>query len=303
MTETRAGVEEAYERHLGLTRGLSAHTTRAYLGDLRSLLDFLDIDEGDTLETLSLGGLNLRGWLATQIAAGTSRTTIARRVASIRTFFAWAHDQGIASFGDVAKLKAPRPDQVLPKTLTKDEVGRLLDHACLESHNDAAGLRTWAALELLYATGLRISELVGLDLTDIDHSSFLVRVTGKGDKQRIVPFGKPALLALEEYLEKGRPGLAAPASGAAVFLGDKGGRLDARVLRGTLHRLTARAGVPDIGPHGLRHCAATHLLDGGADIRSVQEILGHTSLATTQRYTHISMSRLNAAYQQAHPRA
>ncbi len=160
-------------------------------------------------------------------------------------------------------------------------------------------------MELLYATGIRVSELTGLELANINKSQRTIRVTGKGDKQRVVPYGIPAALALEEYLEKGRPALVNPEKPALnrVFLGAKGGVLDTRIVRGMLHRLTAQAGVPDLGPHGLRHTAATHLLDGGADLRSVQEILGHASLATTQRYTHLSMDKLRAVYLQAHPRA
>ncbi|MDD9206178.1 tyrosine-type recombinase/integrase, partial [Georgenia sp. 10Sc9-8] len=168
---------------------------------------------------------------------------------------------------------------------------------------DPVRLRDWAALELLYATGVRVSELVGIDLGDLDLGERTVRVLGKGAKERVVPFGAPAARAVEAWSAHGRPALVGPRTGAALLLGARGGRLDPRTLRGVLHRLTAVAGVRDLAPHGLRHSAATHLLAGGSDLRTVQEVLGHASLGTTQRYTHITPERLRAAYSQAHPRA
>jgi integrase/recombinase XerC len=168
----------------------------------------------------------------------------------------------------------------------------------------ALAQRDWAILELLYATGIRVSELTGLDLPDFDHGRYTVRVMGKGSKERTVPFGGPAALALAEYLASGRPALVGLRSGMAVFLGRRGGRIDVRTVRRVVHDLVEGVdGNPQLGPHGLRHSAATHLLDGGADLRSVQELLGHATLTTTQIYTHISVERLRASYEQAHPRA
>lgn len=253
----------------------------------------------------------IRAWLGAMSRAGMSRATLARRVASFRTFASWAQVRGIVPGDAGQNLRASRPDNALPTVLTATDAAHLLETARAAAYPEASTapnpvkLRDWAALELLYATGIRVSELTGLELGNINKSQRTVRVTGKGDKQRVVPYGIPAGLALEEYLEKGRPALVNPEKPALnrVFLGEKGGMLDTRIVRGMLHRLTAQAGVPDLGPHGLRHTAATHLLDGGADLRSVQEILGHASLATTQRYTHLSMDKLRAVYLQAHPRA
>ena len=241
---------------------------------------------------------------------GYSRATLARRIASFRTFSSWALSNGVLDNDAGARLKAPRPDNALPTVLSETEAAQLLDTARQVAHDAtgvtrAVGLRDWAVLEMLYATGIRVSELTGLTIPDIDTADATVRVTGKGDKQRVVPYGIPAALALEEYLEKGRPELISDTHPcpAWVFLGARGGRLDTRLVRGMLHRMTAVAQVPDIGPHGLRHTAATHLLNGGADLRSVQELLGHASLATTQRYTHLSMEKLRGIYLQSHPSA
>lgn len=253
----------------------------------------------------------IRAWLGSMSRAGMSRATLARRVASFRTFASWAQVRGIVRGDAGENLRATRPDNALPTVLSAADAAHLLETARAAAYRedsatpDSVKLRDWAALELLYATGIRVSELTGLELANINKSQRTIRVTGKGDKQRVVPYGIPAGLALEEYLEKGRPALVNPEKPALnrVFLGAKGGALDTRIVRGMLHRLTAQAGVPDLGPHGLRHTAATHLLDGGADLRSVQEILGHASLATTQRYTHLSMDKLRAVYLQAHPRA
>ncbi len=253
----------------------------------------------------------IRAWLGSMSRAGMSRATLARRVASFRTFASWAQVRGIVRGDAGENLRATRPDNALPTVLSAADAAHLLETARAAAYRedsatpDSVKLRDWAALELLYATGIRVSELTGLELANINKSQRTIRVTGKGDKQRVVPYGIPAGLALEEYLEKGRPALVNPEKPALnrVFLGAKGGALDTRIVRGMLHRLTVQAGVPDLGPHGLRHTAATHLLDGGADLRSVQEILGHASLATTQRYTHLSMDKLRAVYLQAHPRA
>lgn len=302
---------------LSVNRGLSPQTVRAYLTDLRELMTFLvdsDSEDDSGVSRLRADLANparIRAWLGSMSRAGMSRATLARRVASFRTFASWAQVRGIVPGDAGQNLRASRPDNALPTVLSAADAAHLLETARAAAYRedsaapDPVKLRDWAALELLYATGIRVSELTGLELANINKGQRTIRVTGKGDKQRVVPYGIPAGLAMEEYLEKGRPALVNPEKPALnrVFLGAKGGVLDTRIVRGMLHRLTAQAGVPDLGPHGLRHTAATHLLDGGADLRSVQEILGHASLATTQRYTHLSMDKLRAVYLQAHPRA
>jgi len=261
---------------------------------------------GAAVETSDLDRLDLttlRAWLADQARRGLSRSTLARRSASARTFTAWAHRTGRLPTDPGLRLLAPRPDTVVPATLAVDEAAAVLDVARTRADDgDPAHLRDWAALELLYASGVRVSELVGVDVDDLDLDQRLVRVLGKGGKERMVPFGVPAARALREWLAA-RPRLVVPTSPHALFLGARGGRWDVRQVRAVVHELTALAGVRDLAPHGLRHTAATHLLDGGSDLRSVQEVLGHASLATTQRYTHISSERLRAAFRQAHPRA
>lgn len=319
----RESLLEDYRVYLSRNRELSDNTVRAYLTDLNELLDFLftslatasgrEPSVSQLVEWLS-APTQIRAWLSEMSRQRVARATLARRIASFRTFSAWAQTHGVIEVNPGVKLHAPRPENKLPTVLNPAQVAVLLDtarqHAFPESTPglvDPEGLRDWALLEMLYATGLRVSELTGLRRADIDSAEHTVRVIGKGDKERVVPYGIPAQLALEQYLERGRPALVAtpgPQSGGDwVFLGVKGGRLDTRVVRSMLHRLTALARVPDLGPHGLRHTAATHLLEGGADLRSVQEILGHASLATTQRYTHLSMEQLRRVYEQAHPRA
>lgn len=328
---TAAWVEEIisdFGEYLKANRGFSPHSLRAYLGDLRELLDFLDPQSLESPQTVSESlsdPRTIRSWLGQLSRQGASRATLARRIASFRTFSAWAQKHGVLTRDSGAKLRSPKPDNALPTVLSEADAAKLLDAARKQAHGEstaddaenpagkagtpsksrAVALRDWALLEMLYATGVRVSELTGLKLGDVNRSEATIRVLGKGNKERIAPYGIPAGLALEEYLEQGRPELISAEKPQPdwVFLGVKGGRLDSRLVRGMVHRMTAIAGVPDLGPHGLRHTAATHLLNGGADLRSVQEILGHASLATTQRYTHLSVDRLRQVYLQAHPRA
>jgi len=228
---------------------------------------------------------------------------VARRSASVRTFSAWAFEEGILTSDVAARLRAPRVDNLLPGVLTAQQAAQLLQTAAdLAADGDILAVRDLAIAETLYATGVRVSELVGLDVTDLDHSQRTLRVLGKGRKERTVPYGLPAARALEGWLSR-REEICAPDAGTALFLGARGRRIDPRAARDIVHRLCAAAGVPDLGPHGLRHSAATHVLSGGADLRSVQELLGHSSLATTQRYTHVSAERLRSVYEQAFPRA
>ena len=313
LPEPVATVLDAYQRHLSLERGLSAHTVRAYLTDVVSLLGFvhgvpvlgptIDRTRGRGIDGLDLAGL--RAWLAAQRAMGTSRATMARRAASARTFTSWAHRRGHLSTDPGLRLVAPRPHRHLPSVLRAEQATALLEvSASGAQDSDAVGLRDHALLELLYATGVRVSELAGLDLADVDAENRLVTVLGKGDKQRSVPFGVPADRALRKWLTIGRPALATGDSPRALFLGVRGGRLQPAGIRRIVHHAaSAVPGTPDIGPHGLRHSAATHLLEGGADLRSVQELLGHATLATTQLYTHVTVDRLKAIHDQSHPRS
>lgn len=307
----RGELLDAWFRHLGLQRGLSEHTVRAYMGDLEDLLDFLGVGAGES-EPIgpALAGLDLadlRAWLASMSGAGRSRATMARRGAAIRAFSTWARRSGLLREDIAARLRSPRVDNRLPTVLTTEQAEALLTTAGERAGQAPPAERPLAArdlalLEILYATGMRVSELAGLDLGDVDSGRRTIRVMGKGGKERTVPYGGPAARALERWLEA-RPALVGPRTGAALFLGARGGRVDARAIRDVVHRATAAAGVPDLGPHGLRHSAATHVLGGGADLRTVQELLGHSSLATTQRYTHVSAERLRAVYEQAFPRA
>lgn len=293
----------AYERHLTSERDLTPHTVRAYLGDVTDLLEHvsrLGVADLDDIDVRAL-----RSWLAKQQTLGLSRTTLSRRATAARVFTSWADKSGRAKTDAGALLGSPRPHRTLPATLTTTEVRQLLDAAAERlPATDAMGLRDVAMLELLYATGIRVGELAGLDADDLDQERRLVRVFGKGRKDRSVPYGAPAGRAADAWLKGGRPQLATSTSGPALFLGARGGRIDQRAVRTVVHsRLADVPGAPDLGPHGLRHTAATHLLEGGADLRTVQEILGHASLATTQVYTHVTTDRLRSAYRQAHPRA
>jgi integrase/recombinase XerC len=304
----------AFERHLRSERSLSAHTVRAYLSDVGSLLEYASHQGVGAPRDLGL--TELRGWLALQHESGAARTTLARRGAAARAFTAFAHRNGWLTNDPGPRLGTLKTRRVLPHVLRQDEMAAMLtglDKAtrpakpateAAAATEAAVALRDSAVLEMLYATGIRVSELCGLEPGHFDHGRRTVRVRGKGDKERTVPVGVPALRAVARWLDAGRPVLATEASGPALFLGVRGGRLDPRTARRIVHDRLREAGASrDTGPHGLRHSAATHLLEGGADLRSVQEILGHSSPATTQIYTHVSIERLKSSYRQAHPRA
>jgi integrase/recombinase XerC len=244
----------------------------------------------------------LRSWLAQGRTRGHSRATTARHAASARSFTAYLRRAGLLPEDVGLRLVSPKAHRTLPDVLAPDQARAAVESTA--GADEPAGLRDAVVLELLYASGIRVSELVGLDVDDVDRGRRLLRVLGKGRKERSVPFGAPAAAALERWLSGGRPLLATPTSGPALLLGVRGGRLDPREARRVVHAAVAAApGVPDVGPHGLRHSAATHVLEGGADLRSVQELLGHASLATTQIYTHVTVERLRAVHAQAHPRA
>ena len=299
-------VGERWEEYLRLGRRMSPHTVAAYLGDLHSLMEFLSLGTDATPEQLRdvLTQRAVRSWLARTLADGGARSTIARHTAAIRNFTSWAMREGILASDPAALLSSPRADQRLPSPLDESDARVLLNAARDEAAaGGASQIRNWAILELTYACGLRVSEVCALDISSLNRETLTVRVVGKGNKERVVPYGPPAADALDHWLVRGRPQLAGERSGHALFLGDKGGRIDPRIVRSMVHEMAARAGVHDIAPHGLRHSTATHLLQGGADLRAVQEMLGHSSLSTTQRYTHVDTARLSAIYQRAHPRA
>ncbi|TXI61166.1 tyrosine recombinase XerC [Mycolicibacterium mageritense] len=297
-------VLDEFDQYLELERGYSAHTRRAYRGDVAALFEFVARRVG-TAEPTKLTLPLLRSCLAEQAAAGAARTTLARRTSSVKTFTAWAARRGVLAGDPASRLQVPKAHRTLPAVLRQDQALEALDAANNGAQEgDPLALRDRLIVELLYATGIRVSELCGLDIDDVDRSRRVLRVLGKGNKQRTVPFGEPAQVALTSWLADGRPALVTPASGPALLLGARGKRLDPRQARTVVHQtVSAVSGAPDIGPHGLRHSAATHLLEGGADLRVVQELLGHTTLATTQLYTHVTVARLRAVHDQAHPRA
>jgi integrase/recombinase XerC len=308
-----------YLGHVRHERGYSEHTVDAYASDLADLARFAE-EQGIG----SVAGVDLdllRDWLWVATERGLARATVARRAASARGFCAWLERTGAVAVDPAARLRAPRAKRTLPRVVAAPAVTALLEGLQLAAvDGDPVAVRDLAVVELLYACGLRVSELVGLDVDDLDRGNRTVRVTGKGSKERVVPYGAPAATALDRYLEQARPVLLAATAGGsdparpaashrsagdhAVFLGVRGGRLGVRAV----HRLVAGLladlpGSGPAGPHAFRHSAATHLLDGGADLRAVQEYLGHASLGTTQIYTHVSAERLKQSYATAHPRA
>jgi integrase/recombinase XerC len=289
---------DAFARHLSAERSRSAHTVRAYVGDVVSLLDHATRLGASTPADVDLTAL--RSWLARLRTVGAARTSLARRAAAARTFSAWAYREGLLDVDVAQRLASPKPRRELPQTLRADQAAALM---VAPSDDDAAGLRDRLLLELLYGTGVRIAELCGLDLDHVDRLRRVVRVFGKGAKERTVPYGVPAETALEAWLTRGRPALATDHSGRSLLLGNRGARLSPTVARRIVAGYARAGDLPHTSPHGLRHSAATHLLEGGADLRSVQEMLGHASLASTQIYTHVSVERLRQAYRQAHPRA
>ncbi|TAM71379.1 MAG: tyrosine recombinase XerC [Microbacteriaceae bacterium] len=293
--------------YLTAERGYSPQTVRAYRADLGQLREFAAgraIEDSDAL-TLDL----LRDWLWHGAQAGLAKATLARRSAAAKSFSGWAARTKHSARDAGARLRAPKADRKLPRVLTRaqmDDIVRRLGVAA--AGGDPLAVRDLAVIELLYASALRVSELTGVDIDDVDLDRLTVRVLGKGSKERVVPFGVPARAAIVDYLRLARPvlraGARAPESTAALFLGARGARLGTRAVYGLVSGILAELpGSGPAGPHALRHTAATHLLDGGADLRAVQELLGHASLGTTQIYTHVSTQRLVESYRLAHPRA
>jgi integrase/recombinase XerC len=294
----------AFTRHLKVERSLSVHTIRAYIGDLESLLNHLQTIGVTDISQLEL--VHLRSWLANQQVKGGARTTLSRRAVSVRLFTKWAVKNKYLAKDVAATLATPKGHRTLPEVLDIADAKTAMDSLATRASEEETpiSLRDVAMVELLYATGARVAELCGLDVSDIDYDRQTIRVLGKGNKERTIPLGNPAMKALNVWLKEGRDSIKNSLSGNAVFLGARGKRIDQRTVRTVVYNaLQAIEGIERMGPHALRHSAATHLLEGGADLRTVQEILGHASLATTQIYTHVSTERLQKAFKQAHPRA
>ena len=297
-------IRDAFLKYLESERNLSAHTIRAYLGDLDSFFEHLEKLDITDFSKLELS--HIRSWLANQQVKGGARTTLSRRAVSIRLFTKWASKKGYLAKDVGATLATPKGARTLPDVLNVADAGLAMDALATRVAEEDGPLskRDCAMVEVLYASGARVSELCGLDLQDIDYERNTIRVIGKGNKERTIPLGNPAMRALVAWLKEGRPLVAGDKSDRAVFLGARGKRIDQRTVRTVVYQaLQALEGAVKLGPHALRHSAATHLLEGGADLRTVQEILGHASLATTQIYTHVSTERLQKAFKQAHPRA
>ena len=297
-------LEEAYRSHLINERNLSDNSVRAYLADLESLL--VHVNQLGVSEFSQLTLNHIRSWLANLQTRGAARSSITRRVVSIRAFTYWGANNGWLASDIGRDLIAPKPERHLPDVLDIESAAITLEALQVRAHEDEGPLtiRDLAIVEVLYGSGIRVSELTGLNMEDIDRERNTLRVIGKGNKERIVPIGLPAIHAIENWIKQGRSKILSEASERALFLGSRGKRIDQRVVREIVYEATqALGGNKRLGPHALRHSAATHLLEGGADLRTVQEILGHSSLSTTQIYTHVSEERIKKAYDQAHPRA
>ncbi|MCJ1694637.1 tyrosine recombinase XerC [Rathayibacter caricis] len=296
-----AGAVDDFLRYVLDERSLSPATAKGYRGDLATLLAHAATKRVATLADVDLE--LLRDWLWQQTQTGVSRATLARRTAAVRSFSSWAQHTERTPTDVAARLRTPKAGRSLPRVLTQAQTEQVIDIVTARgATDDPVAVRDLAMIELLYASGIRVSELVAIDIGDLDLSRLTVLVSGKGSKQRVVPFGVPAKEALVAYLDTARPVLAKPDSQSALLLGRRGARLTPRTVYGVVTRLLEDGSGPS-GPHTLRHSAATHLLDGGADLRSVQEMLGHASLGTTQIYTHVSTERIRDAYRLAHPRA
>lgn len=293
----------SFGEYLVLERNRSEHTVRAYRKDVHLFLAHAAGAGVSKLDQLELK--HFRAWLGSLDAAGLARSTVARRAASIRSFMDWAVREERVPANPALRLRAPKRRGTLPVVLTHEQTDALFTASdAPHEQQDAQSLQRRAMLELLYATGVRVGELVGLDIDDVDFERRTIVVLGKGSKERAVPFGVPADRTLQDWLQGGRPQWVTPRSGPALFLGRRGARIDQRTVRSQVKDVLEKLGdTAARGPHALRHSAATHLLDGGADLRAVQELLGHASLATTQLYTHVSVDRLRRSYEQAHPRA
>ncbi|MEN9607236.1 MAG: hypothetical protein RL605_1064 [Actinomycetota bacterium] len=295
----------AFETHLSAGRGLSPNTIKAYVTDVSSFMAEVAAKRAEPSEiTLD----DLRDWLWRLSESGIAKSSMARKSASLKAFTAWALKSGLAATDPGLRLRSPKAARTLPKVVSRDTMGGIFEHLeALANDDNPGGIQDLVMVELLYATGIRVSELAGLNLEDIDYGRNILRVTGKGDKQRMVPFGAPALAALSRWIQVGRPQFEAAVPVAtdrsALLITSRGKRVGVRQVYALVASLLEGTPTGVAGPHALRHSAATHLLDGGADLRAVQELLGHASLGTTQIYTHVSIDRLRDGYRNAHPRA
>lgn len=294
----RAQVE--FATYLHSSKGYSPNTCKAYLADISDLATLLASEESADALTLE----TLRDWLWRQSEKGASKATIARKSAAARSFTMWLHKTGHLAEDPGLRLRSPKAGRSLPKVVSRESLDQIFKSLQIRATIDnPSGLRDLAMVELLYATGARVSELASLDLGNVDYSRNIVRLMGKGSKERMVPFGQPARDALDDWLRHGRNALVQEKTDSAMFLNSRGSRVGVRQIYSLVASLLETTATGVAGPHSLRHSAATHLLDGGADLRAVQELLGHASLGTTQIYTHVSIERLKDGYKNAHPRA
>lgn len=333
-------LSDRYIDYLRSNKGLGSRTLLAYRVDVLQCLEWCGVNDLSDLNSVSTSVL--RQWMY-WLNKNHARSSLARKVVAVRGFFAWATHVGLISANPAQILNTPKIVNELPTVLDEAQAEKLLD--CAEDRSEdyavdkspetehqentplksqikmrikskiksqtktkqeyVIALRNAAILELLYATGMRVGELTGLNVQDMDFENHTVKVTGKGNKQRVVPFGVPAAKACKKWLDCGRSALQekSAVNSQALFLGARAKRIDQRIVRSIVHEAAAAANVPDVAPHALRHSAATHMLNGGADLREVQELLGHSSLNTTQRYTHVSIQALKQRYSQAFPRA
>ncbi|CAB4543490.1 MAG: tyrosine-type recombinase/integrase [Actinobacteria bacterium] len=302
MPTSFASALDRYRTHLEAGRGYSKHTVKGYLTDLVDLADFLEVFGVKAPRDIDLE--SLRSWLFSLSERGIAKSSMARKTASARSFTAWLLEQGELASDPGLRLRTPKANKSLPKVATRkamDQVFAALEAKAAEG--DPIHIRNLAIVELLYATGARVSEIVGLNIGDVDTARRLIQVTGKGNKQRMIPYGTPCEAAIENWLKTARPALVTQDTSFELLLNSKGKRIGPRAIYELVAGALAETSVGAAGPHALRHTAATHLLDGGADLRAVQELLGHASLGTTQIYTHVSIERLKEGYTSAHPRA
>ena len=293
---------EDFALELSSVRGYSANTVKAYISDIADLRVFMESKNQTEIEDLDLE--LVRDWIWRASEKGLTKTTLARKSAAVRAFTAWLHKNGKLDIDPGLKLRSPKASRTLPKVVSREAMVEVFEKLEPFSLTDnPAGIQDLLMIELLYGSGIRVSELVGLNLEDIDYGRKILRVTGKGDKQRMVPFSDPASLVLDKWIREGRPQFENEVSQNALLITSRGKRVGVRQVYALVAKLLSETAVGQAGPHALRHSAATHLLDGGADLRAVQELLGHSSLATTQIYTHVSVDRLKQGYLKAHPRA
>ncbi len=288
-----------YTQHLDVERNLSQYTIRNYSTDILHFLHFLELEQVSSLEDVDHAAI--RNYLGQLLDEGTVRASISRKMSALRSFFRYLNQQGIITGEPLSRVSTPKTEKRLPSFLSSEEIISLLTAPDVSTPH---GIRDLAILEMLYAAGLRVSEITSLDIGSVDLNRHEVRVWGKGSKERMVLMGEPAALVLEQYLEFGRPKLEGKEPTDALFLNRYGNRIVERRIQYLIKKYAAKAGIKGrVHPHVLRHTFATHMLDGGADLRVVQELLGHSNLSSTQVYTHVTRSQMRSRYLEAHPRS